>query len=46
MTLRKIITEPNRILRQKTLNVKSVGKEEQELIDDMLETMYHQMVLV
>ncbi len=41
MTLRKIITEPNRILRQKSLNVKSVGKEEQELMDDMLETMYH-----
>ena len=41
MTLRKIITEPNRILRQKSLNVKSVGKEEQKLMDDMLETMYH-----
>ena len=40
MAIRTIITEPNKILRQKSLPVNSVGKEEQKLMDDMLETMY------
>ena len=40
MAIKKIITEPNKILRQKSLSVKKVGKEEQVLMDDMLETMY------
>mgnify|MGYP001441263498 CR=1 FL=1 len=40
MTIKKIITEPNKILRQKSLSVNKVGKEEQRLMDDMLQTMY------
>ncbi|WP_440937668.1 peptide deformylase [Candidatus Pelagibacter sp.] len=40
MTLRTILTEPNKILRQISQTVESVGKEEQMLMDDMLETMY------
>ena len=40
MTIRTILTEPNKILRQISQPVKSVGKEEQLLMDDMLETMY------
>ena len=40
MTIKKIITEPNQILRQKSLKVNKVGYEEQKLMDDMLETMY------
>ncbi|MDC3125680.1 peptide deformylase [Candidatus Pelagibacter sp.] len=40
MTTRVIITEPNKLLRQVSEPVVSVGKYEQELMDDMLETMY------
>ena len=40
MTIRTILTEPNTILRQISVPVDSVGKEEQKLMDDMLETMY------
>jgi len=40
MTLRQILTEPNEILRKKSLPVDSVDKDLQILMDDMLETMY------
>ena len=40
MTVRTILTEPNKILRQISQPVGIVGKEEQLLMDDMLETMY------
>ena len=40
MTIRTIITEPNALLRQVSKPVDQVGKEEQKLMDDMLETMY------
>ena len=40
MTIKTIITEPNKILRQKSKNVISVGKDEQKLMNDMLDTMY------
>ena len=40
MTIRKILTEPNKTLRQVSLPVDKVGKSEQLLMDDMLETMY------
>ena len=40
MTVKTILTEPNKILRQVSLSVEKVGKEEQKLMDDMLETMY------
>ena len=41
MTIRTILTEPNKILRQISKPVEFVGKEEQKLMDDMLDTMYH-----
>ena len=40
MALRQILTEPNKILRQKSLLVEMVDKDLQNLMDDMLETMY------
>jgi len=41
MAIKKILTEPNKILRQVSKSVEKVTKEEQLLMDDMLETMYH-----
>ena len=40
MTVRPILTEPNKILRQVSQPVDSVGDEERKLMKDMLETMY------
>ena len=40
MTIKTILTEPNPILRQISKTVEKVGKFEQQLMDDMLETMY------
>jgi len=40
MALRQILTEPNKILRQKSLPVETVDADLQKLMDDMLETMY------
>ena len=40
MVIKTILTEPNEILRQVSLSVDKVGKDEQTLMDDMLETMY------
>ena len=40
MTIRRIITEPDKLLRQVSKPVSKVGKKEQELMTDMLETMY------
>ena len=40
MTVKTILTEPNKLLRQVSISVEKVGKEEQILMDDMLETMY------
>ena len=40
MTVKTILTEPNQLLRQVSKSVKKVGKEEQLLMNDMLETMY------
>jgi len=40
MALRQILTEPNKILRQKSMLVEKVDKDLQKLMDDMLETMY------
>ena len=40
MTVKTILTEPNKILRQISKPVEKVGKEEQLLMNDMLETMY------
>ena len=40
MSVKPILTEPNKLLRQISKPVEKVGKEEQQLMDDMLETMY------
>ena len=40
MTLRQILTEPNKTLREKSLPVEKVDADLQKLMDDMLETMY------
>ena len=40
MAIRQILTEPNKILRQKSLNVEKVDGDLQQLMDDMIETMY------
>ena len=40
MTIKNIITEPNKILRQISNPVQKVGKDERKIMDDMLETMY------
>ena len=40
MTVKIILTEPNKLLRQVSLPVEKVGNEEKQLMDDMLETMY------
>ena len=41
MTIKTILTEPNKILRQISQPVVKVTKDDQKLMDDMLETMYH-----
>jgi len=40
MALREILTEPNKLLREKSLTVESVDEDLQKLMNDMLETMY------
>ena len=40
MTIRKILTEPDPFLRQKSTNVEEVDNKTRVLMDDMLETMY------
>tara|TARA_B110001454_G_C12544751_1_gene361011 strand:- start:78 stop:605 length:528 start_codon:yes stop_codon:yes gene_type:complete len=41
MAIRKILTEPNKILREKSKIVELVDSDIQQLMDDMLETMYY-----
>ena len=41
MSIRKILTEPNPVLRQISKPLDKVEIEEQKLMDDMLETMYY-----
>ena len=40
MTIRKILTEPDKFLRQISKSVLKVTDKERRLMDDMLETMY------
>ena len=40
MSVKKILIEPNKLLRQISKPVEKVGDEERALMDDMLETMY------
>ena len=41
MTIRKILTEPDPFLRQKSIKVEQVNDKIRTLMDDMLETMYN-----
>ena len=40
MALRKILIEPNKLLREKSVTIERVDGDLQKLMDDMLETMY------
>ena len=40
MSVKQILTEPNKLLRQISKPVEKVGDEERTLMDDMLDTMY------
>ena len=40
MSVKEILTEPDKVLRQISKIVEKVGIEEQKLMDDMLDTMY------
>ena len=40
MSVKKILTEPNKLLRQISKPVENVGDKERALMDDMLDTMY------
>ena len=40
MSVKTILTEPNKLLRQISESVEKVGDEERTLMDDMLDTMY------
>ena len=40
MTIKTILTEPNKLLREISKPVDHIGENEQKLMDDMLETMY------
>ena len=40
MALREILTEPNKLLRVKSLAVEKVDEDLQKLMNDMLETLY------
>ena len=40
MTVKTILTEPNKLLRQISEPVQEIGTKEQKLMDDMLDTMY------
>ena len=41
MTVKKLITVPDEVLRKKSQNIQKVGDDEKKLIKDLFETMYH-----
>ena len=41
MTIKKLITVPDEVLRKKSQNIQKVGENEKKLIKDLFETMYH-----
>ena len=45
MSVKKILTEPNKLLRQISNSVDKVGDAERALMDDMLDTMYDAPVI-
>ena len=40
MAVKKILTEPNKLLRQVSQSVENIGVQEKKLMDDILDTMY------
>ena len=40
MSVKKILIEPNKLLRQVSESIEKIGDEERALMDDMLDTMY------
>ena len=41
MTVKKLITVPNEILRKKSQNLEKVSNDEKKLVNDLFDTMYH-----
>ena len=41
MTIKKLITVPDELLRKKSQNIEKVGTEEKKLVKDLFDTMYH-----
>ena len=41
MTVKKLITVPDEVLRKKSQNIQKVGDDDKKLIKDLFETMYH-----
>ena len=41
MTVKKLITVPDEVLRKKSQNIQKVGEDEKKLVKDLFETMYH-----
>ena len=41
MTIKKLITVPDELLRKKSQNIEKVSTDEKKLIKDLFETMYH-----
>ena len=41
MTIKKLITVPDEVLRKKSQNLERVETEEKKLVKDLFETMYH-----
>ena len=41
MTVKKLITVPDEVLRKKSQNLEKISKEEKKLISDLFDTMYH-----
>ena len=41
MTIKKLITVPDELLRKKSQNIEKVSADEKKLIKDLFETMYH-----
>ena len=46
MTVKKLITVPDEVLRKKSQNIQKVGEDEKKLVKDLFETMYHHKRIV
>ena len=41
MTIKKLVTVPDEILRKKSQPIQKITNEEKKLVNDLFETMYH-----